>query len=96
MNHSMTTKLPGKIGWCVAILFLGASLLPFAFVGESWGVVWFCVTAPTSLLVEATVGIGRESYFLVGLASVACAAFWAAIAYAFTRLIQRGTRRQSK
>jgi hypothetical protein len=91
MNLSITTRLPTRVGWCVAILFLATSLLPFTFIGESWGMVWFYVTAPISIAVEATVGIGRESYFLIGLTSVACAAAWAAVAYAFTRMIQRRT-----
>lgn len=89
MSQAKVSRLPTKIGWCVGILFLGVSLLPFTFVGESWGMVWFYVAAPISMVVEATVGIGRGSYLLVGLTSVMCATLWAALAYALTKMTQR-------
>ena len=89
MSQTNSTALPRRIGWIVAILFAGGALIPFAIVGESWGMLWFYFTAPVSMAVEAIFGIGKKSHLLIVLTSLACAAAWAAIAYTFTRLLQR-------
>ncbi len=92
MNPTRASSLPTRIGWGVAIVFIGAALLPFAVIGGTWGMVWFYITAPLSLAVEATFGIDGESCILIVLTSVACAVAWAAVAYALTRTIQRWNR----
>lgn len=89
MNPMSATTLSIRIGWSVAIVFIVVALLPFAVVGESWGMIWYYVTAPLSMAVEMVFGIGSDSYLLIGLTSVACATAWAVIAYAFIRAIQR-------
>lgn len=89
MSRFNPTKLPAQIAWCVAILFFVSSLLPFAFMGEYWGMIWVFFTAPISTMIEEIYGIGSESYFLIGLTSALCSAAWALIVYTVIRLLQR-------
>ncbi len=92
MKPTNRNRVPRAVAWTFAALFLGVSLLPFAFVGETWGMVWFYVAAPFSLAVEATIGMGQKSYFLVGATSVACAAMWGGLGYVLGSLVERWLR----
>lgn len=89
MSETRSTSLPRRIAWVVAFFYVGCALIPYAIVGESWGMLWFYLTAPVSMAVETTLGIGKESYLLIVFTSLACAAGWAAVAYTLTKLIQR-------
>ena len=82
-------RLPIRIGVVVGAIFLAASLLPYVFVGEYWGMVWFLITFPISNILEDVAGIGVGSYGVIGLITIICATAWAAIAYFLTKFIQR-------
>lgn len=84
-----TKRLQVKIGWAVAILCFGVTVVPFAFIGETWGMIWFYLTVPISMIFEAIFGIGSKSYFIIGLVSAINAGIWATIAYLFTSKVFR-------
>ncbi len=50
----------------VLIISLIATL-PFLLVGEYWGMIWFELHYPLGYLFEKSIGISKESYFLIGL-----------------------------
>lgn len=55
----------GAAFWCLVLL------VPFAVVGEYWGMVWFPLNVPLSVIVEDRYGIGRDSYGWIGLITIA-------------------------
>ena len=55
----------GAAVWCLALL------VPFAVVGEYWGMVWFPFNVPLAAIVEDRYGISRDSYGWVGLITIA-------------------------
>ena len=75
------SSIPRTTAWVVGSLFLLAALVPYAVIGESWGMVWIYVTAPLSFLAESTVGIGPDSWLLIASVSLASAVLWSASAY---------------
>ena len=92
MTHSKALKIRIWSGSSVGMLFLGVALIPYIFIGEYWGMVWMYVTAPVSFVVEERMGIGADSYALIGATSLACAFLWAALAYAIVWIVQTCAR----
>lgn len=76
-QHSLLKKI-GLGAWAVGLAVL---LVPFLFIGESWGMLWMYVAAPLSFLAEKKIGLGRESYLLIGAVSVLSSAWWALVLY---------------
>jgi hypothetical protein len=73
-------------------IFLVIALLPFAIIGESWGVVWFYLTAPLSFVADRFIVIGSESTLLVFFVSLACALGWGMIAICACTFLTRPSR----
>ena len=42
----------GRTAWIVAAVLTVGPLLPFAIVGESWGMVWFYTSLPLSAVLK--------------------------------------------
>ena len=57
-------QITGLISFLVVML-----LFPYVIIGEFWGLVWFSLTAPFSYIFEKTIGIGKDSYFVIFLAT---------------------------
>jgi hypothetical protein len=49
----------------LAAVWLAVSFLPFAFIGETWGSIWYLINYPLSLAIE-----GLERFKIVYLATV--------------------------
>jgi hypothetical protein len=45
-------KLHYKIFWACVAVWLAACLAPFAFAGESWGMIWFPVNCPAASFIK--------------------------------------------
>ena len=73
--------MPRNVAWIVGLLFLLAALVPFAVLGENWGMVWMYVTFPLSFFAESTIGIGRDTWLLIASVSLGSAALWSSVAY---------------
>lgn len=88
-------KIAKKIGLVAWVVGVAALLLPFVFVGESWGMVWFYAAAPLSFIAEEKIGIGSDSYFLIGAVSILSAAWWALIVYAIGSVVSFMIRKKT-
>lgn len=99
MNENQTNtsrqsrfSVPQKAACGVVFFFLLVALLPYAVVGENWGMVWFYIMAPLSFFVESTVGIGDDSWLFIVAISLASAILWSALTCGACRLIQAYVR----
>jgi small-conductance mechanosensitive channel len=62
-------------------------LVPYAAIGENWGMVWYVAALPLSAWAEESAGIGTESVLLIPLISLLTAALWASVTYILTRVL---------
>lgn len=78
----------------VAAIHVAVMLLPFAFIGDSWAMVWFLGNLPLSAWAEERWGLGSESAVLIiaitAANSVAVATISAAIAAAVRHVLPKG------
>jgi hypothetical protein len=89
-------SLPKKICFGVWLLGIAALLLPFAISGESWGTVWIYAAVPLSFITEEVIGIGRDSYVLIGAVSAGAAALWVLGAYTVAWLFVLAKRKPNQ
>lgn len=81
------SSLPGRVALITGLAFVLLALLPFAFVGEYWGMLWFYLVAPVSSFAESLIGIGSGSHSLIVVVTVMAAIPWALLAYWICSLI---------
>lgn len=76
-----------------AVWFVG-NLIPYAIIGPYWGLVWFLINMPVSLLAEATVGIGSDSIIEIAIVTAVNGLILGAIAQWVVKRVQawRGSR----
>lgn len=70
------------------ILWLTLNLIPYAVIGEYWGMVWMYLNAPISFLVEDFVGIGDDSYVLIFFSTLVQSLLIYSIVYLIFRISQ--------
>ena len=75
------------IALAVFVLVTLGLLLPFAAIGEYWGMVWYLATLPLSAWAEELGGIGTESALFIPLISLLTAALWASVTYLLARVL---------
>lgn len=76
-----------RIALAVFVLATLGLLLPFAAIGEHWGMVWYLATLPLSAWAEGLGGVGTTSVLFIPLISLLTAALWASVTYLLARVL---------
>ena len=68
-----------RAGSTIGILVLIILLIPFGIIGGTWGMIWYYLATPFSVMAEKWIGIGQDSPILIFIVSVASSAMWAIV-----------------
>jgi hypothetical protein len=88
---SRSRTWPRAIALGFGLVFLIVALVPFAKFGAEWGLFWFSLTLPFSVLLEFNGAFGFTVSVIV--ATIASASFWSTFLYVIGALIVRVKRR---
>ena len=80
-------KWPRVLASAVGVVFVLATLVPFAFFDATWALFWSILTLPFSLLLEFFASLGFSVFAIV--TSIISAMFWSALVYVVSAIILR-------
>jgi hypothetical protein len=75
---------PGIVVLAVAGGFSLTALVPFAFYGASWGLMWFVLCTPFAMILELFASLGFAPF--AALTTAVGALFWGTLAYVICAL----------
>ena len=90
--HS-SNRLPRRLAFSAASLFVVVAFAPVIVVGETWGNAWFLITTPFAQFTRDFIGFEPYPlvFYVLGTTLIA-AASWATLIYVCATLIQRFTK----
>lgn len=92
-GERLRCKSPLIFAGSVAGAFMVVALLPYAVVGETWGMIWYSVAAPFSGLLKNNLSrIEPYPFAYVLGTTIIAATWWTVITYAVVALVRRLTR----
>src|SRR5437588_6473701 len=68
-----------------AVLYLFATIAPFARYGSQWATVWFVLTMPFSMVLEITAPLGFTAFATI--TTIIAASFWGTLLYGVSAII---------
>ena len=83
-EHTMTSfrKMPILIASLISVM-----LLPYVFIGESYGMIWFMANAPISIIVDKSIGISKGTPILIFIVTLINSTIYSGIIYLFINVI---------
>ena len=76
---------PRVVALGIAFVYILVTIAPFALYGSQWGMAWFLLTMPFSLVLEVTAPMGIAAF--TSITSIIAASFWGTVLYVVFAII---------